>query len=94
MEHTNAISVLEKHWGYQTFRSPQDDIIDEVLNGKDVFAVLPTGAGKSICFQVPAIIVKGVTIVISPLISLMNDQVEQIRKNQVSAFGAALNLNY
>lgn len=83
---SETISILEKYWGHQTFRDPQDKIIDAVLNKQDVLAVLPTGAGKSICYQVPALVFGGVTLVISPLIALMNDQVEQLKKRNVNAF--------
>ena len=67
--------ILEKYWGYKTFRPSQEEIINSVLEGKDTLALLPTGGGKSICFQVPALQLKGVCIVITPLIALMKNQV-------------------
>ncbi len=68
--------LLKTHFGYDTFREGQEAVIDALLAGKDVLAVMPTGAGKSICYQVPALMLKGITLVISPLISLMKDQVK------------------
>lgn len=77
--------VLSKYWGYSTFRPVQEDIINSVLNGKDTLALLPTGGGKSICFQVPGLLLDGLTMVISPLIALMKDQVENLRKRGITA---------
>ena len=77
--------VLKKYFGYTTFRSGQDELIESILWGKDVLGVMPTGAGKSVCFQVPALMMEGVTIVISPLISLMKDQVTTLVQQGVSA---------
>lgn len=65
--------LLKTHFGYDTFREGQEAVIDALLAGRDVLAVMPTGAGKSICYQVPALMMKGITLVISPLISLMKD---------------------
>jgi len=75
--------VLMKYFGYSEFRPSQDTVIDALLSGRDVLGVMPTGAGKSICFQIPALLLPGVTIVISPLISLMKDQVFQLRKGNI-----------
>ena len=67
--------TLLKFWGYNKFRYAQKEIIDQVLEKKDVLALLPTGGGKSLCFQLPAILIEGISLVISPLIVLMEDQV-------------------
>jgi ATP-dependent DNA helicase RecQ len=77
--------ILQKYWGYSRFRALQEDIIQSVLDGNDTLALLPTGGGKSICFQVPALIREGVCIVVSPLIALMKDQVENLRKRNIRA---------
>ncbi|HEX5001433.1 MAG TPA: ATP-dependent DNA helicase RecQ [Bacteroidia bacterium] len=77
--------ILLKYWGYSAFRPLQEDIIRSVLSGYDTLALLPTGGGKSICFQVPALAMEGVCLVISPLIALMKDQVEQLRSRGVDA---------
>ena len=79
------LDLLREFWKYDAFRSPQDEIIDANLSGQDVLALLPTGAGKSICYQIPAIARDGVCIVISPLIALMKDQVQQLKKRGVNA---------
>ncbi|MEP2667805.1 MAG: ATP-dependent DNA helicase RecQ [Cyclobacteriaceae bacterium] len=78
-------NILKQFWGYDQFRPPQKDIINNVLAGKDTVALLPTGGGKSICFQVPALIVDGVCLVITPLIALMEDQVSQLKKRGIAA---------
>ncbi|MDJ0646447.1 MAG: RecQ family ATP-dependent DNA helicase [Flavobacteriaceae bacterium] len=79
------LEVLKHYWNYDTFREPQADIIDALLKQENVFALLPTGAGKSICFQVPAMLLEGVCVVISPLIALMQDQVDNLKKKGIKA---------
>jgi ATP-dependent DNA helicase RecQ len=79
------LEVLKQHWGYKAFRPLQQDIVQAVLEGKDVLALLPTGGGKSICFQVPALMRPGLCIVVSPLIALMKDQVDQLKKRGIAA---------
>jgi len=83
----NSFEALSKYFGYEEFRPGQQEIINEIIQGKNVLAVLPTGAGKSICFQIPALISDNYSIVISPLIALMKDQVDSLNKsNEVAAF--------
>ena len=77
--------ILQKYYGYNEFRSMQQEIILSVLDGKDTLAILPTGGGKSICFQVPALSKEGICLVISPLIALMKDQVENLKKKGIPA---------
>jgi ATP-dependent DNA helicase RecQ len=81
----SSLQILSKYWGYPGFRAPQEEIISAVLSGNDVLALLPTGAGKSICYQVPALMKEGLCLVISPLIALMKDQVQQLKRRGISA---------
>lgn len=81
----NQLQVLKEYFGYDSFRSGQQEVVDALLKGRDVLAVMPTGAGKSICFQVPALLLPGITLVISPLISLMQDQVRELVEAGVPA---------
>ncbi len=80
-----AHEVLKEVFGYDTFRPGQEKIIQAILNGRDVLGIMPTGAGKSLCYEVPALIFPGITLVVSPLISLMNDQVENLKKAGAAA---------
>ena len=80
-----ALSILQKYWKYDKFRSPQDEIINSVLDGNDTFGLMPTGGGKSICFQVPALMKNGICLVISPLVALMKDQVQRLQNLGIKA---------
>lgn len=84
-----SLQVLRDVFGYTTFRPGQEKVIDLVLKGENVLAVMPTGAGKSMCYQIPALVNSGLTLVISPLISLMKDQIDSLKQNGINA--AALN---
>lgn len=84
-----SLQVLKDVFGYTTFRPGQEKVIDLVLKGENVLAVMPTGAGKSMCYQIPALVNSGLTLVISPLISLMKDQIDSLKQNGINA--AALN---
>lgn len=77
--------ILQKYWGYTRFRPLQEEIIRSVLSGKDTLALMPTGGGKSITFQVPALALEGMAIIISPLIALMVDQVENLQQRNIEA---------
>ncbi|MDZ7681445.1 MAG: DEAD/DEAH box helicase, partial [Fodinibius sp.] len=80
-----AQQSLEKYWGFPSFRPGQDKVIQAVLDGKNTMVLFPTGGGKSLCYQVPATVLDGLTIVISPLVALMQDQVEQLNGRGISA---------
>ena len=86
--------ILQKYWGFDSFRPKQEGIINDLINGKDVFALLPTGGGKSLCYQLPALMKEGITIVISPLISLMQDQVSQLNQKGIKAICVTSGMSY
>ena len=90
---SKPIDILQKYWGYQAFRPSQEDIINSILAGKDTVALLPTGGGKSVCYQVPGAILQGVCLVISPLISLMKDQVNSLKRKGLVAEGIWTGIN-
>ncbi len=85
----NAAEILKTYFGYDSFRNGQEDIVQSILSGEDALAIMPTGAGKSICYQVPSLMLPGITIVVSPLISLMQDQVKAL--NEVGVHAAFIN---
>lgn len=85
MHALEPVDILKKYWGFEGFRTLQEEIIRSVLEGSDTLALLPTGGGKSICFQVPTMAMEGIAIVVSPLIALMKDQVANLRKRNIKA---------
>ena len=71
----NKLTTLKTYFGYDTFKTGQEELIDNILSGNDSLGIMPTGAGKSICFQLPALLLDGITLVVSPLISLMKEKI-------------------
>ena len=92
MEH--PINILERYWGFTTFRPEQEAIINTIIDGEDTFVLLPTGGGKSLCFQIPALAKKGICIVVSPLIALMKDQVQQLNNKGIKAMAITSGISY
>ncbi len=90
----HPINILERYWKFTEFKPNQEAIINAVLDGEDTFALLPTGGGKSICFQIPALVRKGICIVISPLIALMKDQVQQLNNKGIKALALTSGISY
>ena len=88
-----ALEVLQKYWGYTSFRPMQEEIVSEAAAGRDVLAILPTGGGKSVCFQVPALMKEGIAIVVTPLIALMKDQVQNLRARGIKAMAIHAGMN-
>lgn len=82
---SEALQILKKYWKHDSFRSLQNEIIDSVLSGQDTFALMPTGGGKSVCFQIPAMMNEGICLVVSPLVALMKDQVANLQKRNIKA---------
>lgn len=87
------IDILSEYWGYSSFRPMQEQIVQSALDGKDVLAILPTGGGKSVCFQVPGLMTDGIALVITPLIALMKDQVQNLRNRGVKALAIYAGMN-
>lgn len=88
------INILERYWNHTEFRPEQEAIINTVIEGEDTFVLLPTGGGKSICFQIPALVKEGICIVISPLIALMKDQVQQLNDKSIKAMAITSGITY
>src|SRR5574338_885140 len=81
----SILGTLQKHFGHDRFRPGQEAVIEHLLAGRSVLAVFPTGSGKSLCYQLPALLLEGLTLVISPLIALMKDQIDFLRAHDVAA---------
>src|SRR5262245_7702097 len=81
----DLLATLHKHFGHTSFRAGQEDLVRAVLDGHDVLAVMPTGSGKSLGFQLPSLLLPGTTLVVSPLISLMKDQVDELNRRGIRA---------
>jgi len=91
---SHPVNILERYWNHTSFRPLQEDIINAVLDNEDTFVLLPTGGGKSICFQIPALIKEGICIVVSPLIALMKDQVKSLKEKGIKAMALTSGISY
>ena len=91
--YATPLEILQKYWNHHQFKSPQEDIIQAVLDGKDTVALLPTGGGKSVCYQIPTLLLPGVCVVISPLIALMKDQVDNLNNKGIKAIALTAQLS-
>src|SRR3989344_8335455 len=85
MKENTIHSLLKRYYRFNKFRPGQEEIIQSILDGRDTLAVMPTGGGKSLCYQLPALVLEGITLVVSPLIALMKDQVDVLKKRGVAA---------
>lgn len=90
---SEKLTILEEFWGYDSFRPMQEEIVDSALEGRDTLAILPTGGGKSVCFQVPAMMKEGLAIVVTPLIALMKDQVQNLQDRGIKALAVHLGMS-
>ena len=90
----NAAHILKKYWGFDSFRGSQAEIIETVMQQQDVLALLPTGGGKSVCYQVPALLRDGICIVVSPLVALIDDQVNGLKQKGIKAIGLTGGLGF
>ena len=88
-----ALEILKEYWGYDSFRPKQEEIVNAALEDRDVLAILPTGGGKSVCFQVPAMMREGIAIVVTPLIALMKDQVQNLNDRGIKALCVNAGMN-
>jgi len=91
---SHPINILERYWKFTSFKPLQEQIINSVLEGEDTFALLPTGGGKSVCFQIPALVKDGICIVISPLVALMKDQVQALQNKGIKAMALTSGISY
>ena len=90
----DSTDILKKYWGHTKFRLNQYEIIEQVLKKNDTLAILPTGGGKSICYQIPTLLQEGICIVISPLISLMKDQIQHLQSKGIKSVSITSNMQY
>ena len=90
----DALKILQQYWGHHSFRGSQEDIIEAVMMGKDVLTLMPTAGGKSVCYQIPAMLQEGICIVVSPLVALIEDQVNQLKSKEIKAIALTGGLSY